>query len=762
MITTRRVLLVLMLLTALATSQVHAQREDPSILSLERIFSSEEFVSETFGPARWLDKGAAYTTVEPSADTKDASDLVEYDPTSGRRTVVVSASQLIPPGASEKLSLDDYTLSSDGKRFLIFTNSQRVWRQKTRGDYWVLDRVTKRLSKLGGDAKPATLMFAQFSPDGTRVAYVRENNLYVEGVEDHRITQLTRDGSQTTINGTFDWVYEEEFDLRNGFRWSPDGKNIAYWQINSEGVKDYYLVNNTDSLYPVITPIPYPKTGQTNSAARIGVVGAEGGSPQWMSVPGDSRDNYIAAMDWAANSDELVIQHLNRLQNTIEVMLADARTGVVRTILTEKEKTWVDLRSEDFVWLDEGRSFTWTSERDGWRHVYLASREGRSIKLITPGEFDVISIEAVDEKGGWLYYAASPENATRRYLYRTRLDGTGHSERLSPAAQSGSHTYRISPDAHWAFHSYSTFGTAPTTELIQLPRHGGGRVLSENAKVRASVRQLKRGPFEFFRVSAGGGVKLDGWMMKPPGFDPARRYPVLFFVYGEPASQTVMDRWASKNYLWHLMLTQQGYIVISIDNRGTPAPRGREWRKVVYRRIGVLASQDQAAAAREIIRWPFVDRSRIGIWGWSGGGSMSLNMIFRHPDIYRMAMAVAPVSDMHYYDTIYQERYMGLPQDNEEAYKQGSPITFAEHLRGKLLVVHGTGDDNVHYQNTEALINKLIELNKPFTMMSYPNRTHSISEGTNTSRHLFELLTRYLRENLPAGPAGQRSQTRSH
>ncbi|HEV8483017.1 MAG TPA: DPP IV N-terminal domain-containing protein, partial [Blastocatellia bacterium] len=547
----------------------------------------------------------------------------------------------------------------------------------------------------------------------------------------------------------------EELDLRNGFRWSPDGKNIAYWQLNSEGVREYYLVNNTEALYPVITPIPYPKAGQTNSAARIGVIAVEGGSPQWMSVPGDPRDNYIASMDWAASSDELVIQHLNRLQNTNEVMLADAHTGRVRTILSEKDKTWVDLWSEDFGWLDEGRSFTWTSERDGWRHVYVVSRDGKSIKLVTPGELDVINIEAVDEKGGWLYYAASPENATQRYLYRTRLDGAGHSERVSPTAQAGSHSYRISPDAHWAFHTYSRFGVPPQTELIQLPRHAGGRILSENVKVRASVSQLKRGPSEFFRVSAGGGVQLDGWMMKPPGFDPARRYPVLFFVYGEPAGQTVVDRWGSRNYLWHLMLTQQGYIVISLDNEGTPAPRGRAWRKVIYRQVGVLASQEQAAAAGEICRWPFVDSSRIGIWGWSGGGSMSLNMIFRHPEIYRMAMAVAPVSDMHYYDTIYQERYMGLPQENEEDYKKGSPITFAEHLRGKLLVVHGTGDDNVHYQNTEALINKLIEANRPFTMMSYPNRTHSISEGTNTSRHLFELLTRYLRENLPAGPTRQ-------
>ncbi|HYJ92944.1 MAG TPA: S9 family peptidase, partial [Pyrinomonadaceae bacterium] len=309
----------------------------------------------------------------------------------------------------------------------------------------------------------------------------------------------------------------------------------------------------------------------------------------------------------------------------------------------------------------------------------------------------------------------------------------------------------ISPNGRWAIRTYSSFGIAPKTELVDLSRGAAVRTMVDNASLQAKVDRLQKGPQEFFKIDIGNSVMLDGWMMKPPGFDPAKKYPILFYVYGEPASQTVTDNWGSTRYLWHLMLAQQGYIVASIDNRGTPAPRGRAWRKSAYRKIGVISSQDQAAAVRAmLVKMPYIDRQRASVWGWSGGGSSTLNAMFRYPDLYKVGMAVAPVADMRYYDTIYQERYMGLPKDNPEDYKQGSPITFASGLKGDLLIVHGTGDDNVHYQATELLINELVRLNKPFSMMAYPNRTHSISEGEGTTRHLFELLTRYLKEHMPA------------
>jgi len=738
------------------------QTTDRSLLTLERIYSSREFGSQRFGPARWLADGSGYTTVEASATVPDGFDIVRYEPQSGAREILVPAAQFVAPGSSQPMPIDNYTWSADGSKLLLYTNSQRVWRQNTRGDYWVIDLRNGGLQQLGGDAAPATLMFAKFSADATRVAFVRENNVYVEHLADGRITALTSDGSDNIINGTFDWVYEEEFGLRDGFRWSPDGTKIAYWQLDSEGARDFFLINNTDTLYPEIIPIPYPKVGTTNSASRLGVVDAAGGATSWIDLPGEPRNNYLARMDWAASSEELIFQRLNRLQNTNSVMLANVSSGAAHTILTDEDEAWVNVVN-DLVWIEGGEHFTWVSESNGWRHAYLVPREGGEMVSITPEPFDIISIQSIDVDSGWLYYIASPDNAGQRYLYRRPLDGSGSAERLTPVDQPGTHSYQISADSAWAFHTYSAFGVPPVIELISLPDHAVARVMVDNAELRARVEALARSEVEFFRVEVpadGGGegsnaaatVELDAWMMKPPNFDPGRQYPLLFFVYGEPAGQTVNDNWGGNRYLWHLMLTQQGYLVASVDNRGTPAPRGRDWRKIIYRQIGILASQDQAAAARVIRERPYVDSSRIGIWGWSGGGSMTLNMMFRHPEIYVTGMSVAPVPDQRLYDTIYQERYMGLPEGNPDGFREGSPITYAANLEGNLLVVHGTGDDNVHYQGTERLINVLIENNKPFTMMAYPNRSHGIFEGRNTTRHLFELLTRYLSENLPPGP----------
>ncbi|HWN18651.1 MAG TPA: S9 family peptidase [Gemmatimonadales bacterium] len=741
-------------------SALSAQQADSSLLSLERIFSSEEFTPERLGPVRWLDNAAAYTKLEADSATPGGKALVRYEAASGKREVWVPASRLVPPGDSVPLAVEDYSVSPDGKRLLVFTNSQKVWRINTRGDFWVRDLTGGRLHRLGGpSAKPSTLMFAKFSPDGGRVAYVRENNLYVENLADGRITQLTRDGSRTTINGTFDWVYEEELSLRDGFRWSPDGRRIAYWQLDASGVRDFLLINNTDSLYSFTVPVQYPKTGTTNSAGRVGVVSAEGGNTVWLQVPGDPRNNYIARMEWAASSNEVVLQHLNRLQNTNDVMLGDAGTGRVRSVLVERDSAWTDVVN-DLRWVDGGKSFTWISERDGWRHLYVASRDGKKVRLVTKGAFDLHTpggasgqslVTGVDSAKGWIYYTASPENATQLYLYRSRLDGKGKAERITPNNQPGYHSYRISGDGRWAIHTYSSFGTPPVVDLVSLPDHKVARTLVKNERLKAAVARLRRGSAGFVKVQAGAGLQLDGWVMKPADFDSTKRYPVFFHVYGEPASQTALDLWSGGNYLWHLMLTQRGYVVASLDNRGTPAPRGRAFRKVVYRKVGPVTSSDQAAALRTMRTWPWVDSARVGVWGWSGGGSMTLHLLFRYPELYQTGMSVAPMADISLYDTIYQERYFGLPQQNEADYKEGSALTYADKLRGNLLVVHGSGDDNVHYASTERLINALVAANRPFSMMTYPNRTHCICEGEGTSLHVYSLLTSYLEKNLAAG-----------
>ena len=752
-----RALVAVATLLLVASPPLAAQRQD-STLTVERIFGTGEFAARRLSGARWRPGVDAYTRLEPSAGSS-AAELVQYDAASGRREVILPASRLVPRGAAEPLAVEEYDWSPDGKRLLLFTNSEKVWRQNTRGDYWLIELAGGPPRKLGGRAaKPSTLMFATFSPDGGRVAYVRENNLYVEELATGRIIPLTRDGSRTTINGTFDWVNEEEFALRNGFRWSPDGKRIAYWQLDASGVRNFDLIDDTDSLYSFVVPVQYPKAGTTNSAVRVGVVGAAGGPTRWIATPGDPRNNYIARMEWAASSNEIVLQHLDRLQHTLTLMLGDARTGTARPILVEHDSAWVDVVN-DLRWLDGGKSFTWVSERDGWRHLYVVSRDGKSVRLVTPGNFDIQNpaslfgepeVLGVDERAGVVYFTASPDNPTQLYLYAAHLDGTGTMQRITPMTAPGTHDYLIAPSGRFALHTASSFGVPPTTDLVRLPGHEVVRALVDNAALRARLAGIARGPAEFFRVDGGSGYPLDGWMIKPPGFDSTRKYPVLFYIYGEPSDQTVRDAWDGETYLWHLMLAQQGYIVASIDNSGTASPRGKFWRKRIYGAVGELASREQAAAARGMARRPYVDSTRLGVWGWSGGGSMTLNLLFRSPELYRTGMSVAPVSDERYYDTIYEERYMGLPQQNADGYRRGSPITFAKNLRGNLLLVHGSGDDNVHFQNSEALINALVAANKPFTMMDYPGRTHCICEGDGTTVHLFNLLTRYLTEHLPA------------
>jgi len=735
-------------------------------LTVERIFGSREFAARGAGQLRWLDD-STYVALQANPQQNSAPELARFNARTGARDVLVEAAWLTPNGASAPLAVENYFWSPDRKRLLVFTESERVWRENTRGDYWVLDLTSHQLRKLGGDAPKSTLMFAKFSPDGRRVAYVRQNDLYVEDVANGAITRLTSDGSRTMINGTFDWVYEEELSLRDGFRWSPDGKSIAYWQLDASGVKDYDLINDTDSLYSFVTPVQYPKAGTTNSAGRIGVVAATGGATKWLAIDGDPRNQYLARMDWAGlvNSSALLIQRMNRRQNEIDVLLADARTGTVKTILVERDSAWVDVVN-DVRWLNKDQQFTWMSERNGWRRMYSVSRDGATVKALSADSMDVThpafafgaqAVLGTDATGEYVYHYASPQNPTQLYLYRTSLKRPGVTTRVTPADQPGTHSYSISPNGRYAVHTWSSFGSPPTIELITLPDHQRVRILQDNAQLRSRVAGLEQGPREFFRVDIGDGVKLDGWMIKPPGFDQTKKYPVLFLVYGEPAAQTVTDSWSAQ-YLWHLMLSQMGYIVMSVDNRGTPAPRGRAWRKAIYKQMGVLNGADQAAAARAIGKWPFIDPQRLGVWGWSGGGSTTLNVMFRTPDVYKMGMAVAPVADLHYYDTIYQERYVGLPQENPEVYRVGSPVTFAGQLKGDLLVVHGSGDDNVHYQNTETLVNALVKANKPFQLMVYPNRTHCICEGDGTTVHLYSLLTKYLTEHLPTSDAVRTAQ----
>jgi dipeptidyl-peptidase 4 len=675
------------------------------------------------------------------------------------KNIFVSKKDLTPAGQDKSLSVRNYAFSEDQSQLLIYTNSVKVWRLDSRGDYWVLNLKTKSLNKLGIGKPVSSLMFAKFSPDGTRVAYVCQQNLYVEEIATGKINALTTDGTRKFINGTFDWVYEEEFSCRDGFQWSPDSRHISYWNVDAGKIRDYYMINTTDSAYSKIIPVEYPTIGQRPSPVKIGVIDIANARTVWLAIPGDPQQNYLPRMEWYSAS-EIFVQQLNRKQNESKIYNCNPATGEAKLITSEKDEAWIDLfdsgnpRSLDFRhefdWLNNKKEFFWTSEKDGWSHIYRVMKDGSKETLITKGDYDVIDFVAADEKNNQIYFLASPSHATQKYLYKTRLDGKGKPELVSPADQAGTHEYSISPNAKYAFHVFSNSYTRPTPEIFDL---GNNRPINEKESIAfklASQQPVKK--VEFFTIKTEEGVEMDGWMVKPKNFDAGKKYPVVFYVYTEPATQTVRDAFGTgNNRLFKGDMAEEGYIYLSLDGRGTPAPKGRAWRKSIYRKIGRLNIRDQALAAKEVLKWPFVDADRIAVWGWSGGGSATLNLMFQYPDIYKTGIAVAALGNQLTYDNIYQERYMGLPQENLQDIVDGSPVTYAKNLKGNLLYIHGTGDDNVHYNNAEMLINELIKYNKQFQFMAYPNRTHSISEGEGTSEHLSTLYTEYLRKYCPPG-----------
>jgi dipeptidyl-peptidase 4 len=747
---------VVVALAAVAFS--HADQRESAKKLLERTMFNPEFRPKSFRGGEWYGNGNFYLALEPSASGQ-GTDIVRYQTASGSRDVLIPSSRLIPSGESKPLDVDDYRFSADGQQLLIFTNTQAVWRQHTKGDYWILNLQSGTLRKLGGHAAPSALMFAKFSPDNSKVAYVRANNIYVEEVAAPKIVQLTRDGSATIINGTSDWVNEEEFDIRDGFQWSPDSKAIAYWQFNTEGVQNFTLIYDLGNprgsivtqipypqtgVYPETLVTPYPEAGTRNSAVRVGAISVDSGETVWMNTSGEPHDFYIPRMEWS-DAKHLLLQHMNRLQNKNEFLLADSSSGSTHAIFVDEDRAWVEL-NEEILWLNQHRDFLVLSERDGWRHLYRVERDTGKTKLVTHGDFDVVALERVTPDEQFIYFIASPENATQRYLYRVRLDGSKAAERITPN-QPGTHSYTIAPNGEYAFHSFSSIDDPPHSDVVHLPDHRVLRTTADNAALVERVKPLCTGPVEFLKLDAGNGLLVDGWLAKPPNFDVGKKYPLIVYVYSEPAGQTTEDRWESS---FLRALTAAGYLVASFDNQGTPAPRGREWRKVVYKNIGPLSSQQQSTALQSLEKThAFIDAKRVGVWGWSGGGTETLNLMFRYPELYAVGVSVASVPDQRLYDSIYQERYMGLPQDDPKAYQQSSAINFSSGLRGDLLVMHGSGDDNVHFQGFELLVNNLISQGKIFDMRVYPGRTHGIFEGPGTTPDVFTNILGYFETHLP-------------
>jgi dipeptidyl-peptidase 4 len=703
-------------------------------------------------PIKWAQDGNSYFQIENG-------EVIQIMLPSNDRKTFLSKSDLTPQGGNT-LPVRSFSITPDGSQILIYTNIVKVWRLDTKGDYWVYNRKSKSLAKLGRSLPASSLMFAKISPDGLNAAYVSGNNLYVESLLNGSIKQLTKDGTRKLINGTFDWAYEEEFACRDGFQWSPDSKHISFWSIDANQIRDFYMINNTDSVYSQVIPVEYPTIGQTPSPAKIGVVDITSEKTNWLRFPGDPRQHYLPRMEWLTAS-ELFVQQLNRKQNESKIFSCNPETGESKVVFSEHDDAWIDIYTpwenvyglefrHKLTFINGGKEFLWLSEKDGWRHLYRISKDGSKETLITKGDFDLMDIRLVDEKNNYVYFLASPTNATQKYLYKTKLDGKGKLEMVTPSDISGTHDYSISPNGKFAQHRFSNSSTKPISELIDLTNN---KALKEGESLKnqlAAAQDEKK--VEFFKVKTEEGIEMDAWMVKPTSFDASKKYPIVFYVYTEPWGANVHDQYGvADNYLYNADMRQDGYLYVSIDNRGTPAPKGRAWRKSVHKKIGIVNIRDQALAAKEILKFPYVDAERTAVWGWSGGGSATLNLMFQFPEIYKTGIAVAAVANQLTYDNIYQERYMGLPQENLADIIAGSPITYAKNLKGNLLYIHGTGDDNVHYANAEMLVNELIKHNKQFQFMPYPNRTHGISEGEGTSEHLSTLYTDYVRKNCPPG-----------
>ena len=580
------------------------------------------------------------------------------------------------------------------------------------------------------------------SPDGKQRLEFRNRDLFVVNVSSRQSTQLTSRDRDRDV-----W-------FRNP-KWSPDGKQIAFIESDETDVRKRSMLVPSDPSYPGVREQRFARVGEKITSLRVGIVDSLGKSLKWLPIESPKEGYYLGSVEWAENSSELLIERLSRFRDKREFFLA-SKDGKLKRIFQESDPAWVvasQAKNSGLTWIRGGQAFIVISEKDGWRHAFLYSRDGKELSLLTPGKYDIIDRAIVDESGGWFYFYASPTNATEKYLYRVPLDGSGTLQRMTPKEQPGTHSYDFSPNLKWAFHTYSTFDTPPIVELVELPDHRVVKIVEANEQLHEKAKTVISRPTDFLQLDIGGGVCMDAWMIKPRDFDETKKYPVFIYVYGEPHSQTVLNEWGAAQSNFLRVIADLGYVVVSIDNRGTPAPKGAAWRRSIFRSLGPLSTEDQAAALKELGRMrSYVDLSRVGIWGWSGGGSNTLNALFRKPNDYHVGIAVVPKPQPHLYNAWFQEIYMRTRETNRDGYKQSAPIHFANGLKGKLLIVTGSGETNTHIQIIEGLIDRLIELGKPFDYMVYPNRNHGLREGRGTLVHVRVLIARYLLENLSPGP----------
>lgn len=714
---------------------LHAQKT----ITLEDIYKNNTFKAQFADGGMTMNDGERYMTFGATTDEKKEIALISYQYKTGKQVAVLfRLSELVPEGHSKPVEMEDFNFSPDETKVLIAVDQEKIYRHSTKETNYIFDLKTKKMKPLSGNGKQR---LAKFSPDGKKVSFVRDNNIYIVDLATNKESQVTTDGAwNKIINGGTDWVYEEEFAIANGLFWSPDSKKVAYYRFDESRVKEFQMTMYNTGLYPEPYSYKYPKAGEENSIVTVHIYDLA----TKQSIPvnvGAETDQYIPRVMWTKDPNTLAFLRMNRLQNKEELLFANANDGTSLVIYTETSDTYLEVY-DPIVFLADGKSFLWTSDMDGWVHEYQIGMDGAVMKQITKGEFDITDIYGFDEKTSTLFYQSNEGNATQRMVYSVKLDGS-NKKKLSSKA--GNNTPSFSAGMKYFINTYSN---ANTPYYITLNAVDGKEIklLQDNSKLAQVTAGYGFAKKEFFTVKNREGISLNGWMIKPNNMDPAKKYPVLQVVYGGPGSNMVVDVWTGTALYWHQMLAQQGVIVVAVDNRGTEY-RGREFKKCTYGQMGKLESADQIDVAKYLGTQPYVDKSRIGIWGWSYGGYMSSLCLAVGADVFKMAIAVAPVTNWRFYDSIYTERYMGLPKDNARGYDDFSPVNNMDKMNGKLLLIHGTGDDNVHFQNSIELVNVLVEKNKQYEFYMYPDRNHGI-RGGNTSMHLYTKMTNFIQSNL--------------
>ena len=769
-------LLVGLLLASLlaAPDTVRAQTSDTTALTLQSIHASNTFQPASFRGGRWAEEGPVVTFIEQAEDG-DATHLMSYNLETDERTRLIDGTNLYAEDVDRLIAIEGYQYSADESKVLIYTDSERVWRYKTKGYYYVYNLDDQSLTPIA-PRDAGFQMFAKFDPAGDRVAFVRNRNLFVVDWATGAETALTTDGSEgAIINGTFDWVYEEEFGLRDGFAWSPDGRYIAFYKLDESDTRAFAMTDFR-TRYPTYERFRYPKAGEVNSEIKIGVIdmtqvdAAQDGQPQairyfdtqtWdpgLDPAAEATDphEYLAHMGWTPGPDgesRVWMFRLNRNQNQLDLLYGNPATGGITTVLEEEEETYIDVEGQKLQYLDDGEHFVWMTENPGYMHLHLYRNDGVLVGPITQGEWEVTGFHGIDEESNTAYFTSTEASSIERHLYRTEVSFEPHDTAALPTqitSATGTHRIDMSTDLRYYIDTHSTVAQPPATTLH---RADGTQlaVLESNEALIDTLARLDVPTPEFTQVPAADGTPLNAYVIRPSDIDPSQEHPLLMYVYGGPGAQTVMNQWGGSRQLWHTYLAEKhGVIVASVDNRGTGG-RGKAFQDVPYQQLGQPEARDQIAAARHFADEPFVDGDRIGIWGWSYGGYMTLmSLLYENgPETFATGVSVAPVTDWRFYDTIYTERYMAPPQQNEQGYMRGAPLNYADRLQAdqNLLLVHGDFDDNVHYQNSAQMVDRLQAANKQFEFMAYPGRDHGISGGV-TRLHLFTMITDFIGEHL--------------